>query len=365
MSGGPGAPRRGWLAHAAAVALWDHDAWRSMLEREAAALRAAGAFDLLPVVLVALTTVTAWSGDLSAATALIAESDTVREATGAPGDVFGPLTLAALRGDAEETAERIEVMITEYTGAGREPPVTYASWAEAVLNNGLGRYDDALAAATRADDTSRDLFASHWALPELVEAAVRSGRSDLAAEPMARLSASALPGGTDLGAGIESRCRALLSEGERAEHLYREAVDRLTRTRCRPELGRAHLLYGEWLRREGRRADARTQLRHAYDTLTAVGMGGYAERARRELLATGETVRKRTAETVGDLTPREALIARLACEGRTNQEIGTTLFISARTVEWHLRKVFGKFGITSRRELNGALRRRGHLDSPA
>ncbi|MFF0445403.1 AAA family ATPase [Streptomyces sp. NPDC004609] len=361
----PDAPRWGWLAHAAAVAMWDHDAWRSLLEREAEALRAVGAFDLLPVVLVALTTVTAWAGDFAAAAALIAESDAVCEATGAPADAFGPLTLAALRGEADEAAWRIEAMTAGSPGTGREAPVTYANWAAAVLYNGLGRYDDALAAATRADDGSRDLFAARWALPELVEAAVRSGNPDLAADPMARLAASALSGGTDLGAGIESRCRALLSEGGSAERLYREAVDRLARTRCRPELGRAHLLYGEWLRREGRRADARSRLRDAYDMLTAVGMSGYAERARRELLATGETVRKRTVETLSDLTPREALIARLACDGRTNQEIGTTLFISPRTVEWHLRKVFGKLGITSRRELNAALTRRGHLDRPA
>lgn len=361
----PDAPRWGWLAHAAAVALWDHDAWRSLLEREAEALRAAGAFDLLPIVLVALTTVTAWSGDFAAAAALIAESDAVCEATGAPTDAFGPLTLAALRGDADEAAGRIEAMVTGHPGAGREAPVTYANWSAAVLYNGLGRYEEALAAATRADGGSRDLFAAQWVLPELIEAAARSGRPDLAADPLARLAASALPGATDLGSGVECRCRALLTEGEQAERLYREAVDRLARTRCRPELGRAHLLYGEWLRREGRRADARSQLRTAYDLLTAVGMGGYAERARRELLATGETVRKRTAETLGDLTAREALIARLACEGRTNQEIGTTLFISARTVEWHLRKVFGKLGIASRRELPAALRHRGLLDRPA
>ncbi|MGW4801277.1 LuxR C-terminal-related transcriptional regulator, partial [Nonomuraea sp. NPDC004297] len=363
----PGTPRWGWLAHAAAVALWDHDAWRALLEREAEALRAAGAFDLLPVVLVALTTVTAWSGDFAAAGALIAEADAVCEATGAPADAFGPLTLAALRGETDEAGRRIEAMLAEAPGAdtGREAPVTYANWAAAVLYNSLGRYDAALTAATRADNGSRDLFAAQWTLPELIEAAARSGNPDLAAEPMARLAASALAGGTDLGAGIETRCRALLSDGEAAERRYRAAVEYLARTRSRPELARAHLLYGEWLRREGRRADARTQLREAYDMLSAIGMNGYAERARRELLATGETIRKRTAETLSDLTPREALIARLARDGQTNQEIGTTLFISARTVEWHLRKVFGKLGITSRRELNAALRRRGHLDRPA
>jgi len=194
-----------------------------------------------------------------------------------------------------------------------------------------------------------------WALPELIEAAVRTGDTHTAADALARLAETTQAGGTDFGLGIEARSRALVSEGEAAVGCYREAIDRLGRTRLRPELARAHLLYGEWLRREGRRVDARTQLRTAHEMLAAMGAEAFAERARRELLAAGETVRKRTVETTSELTAQEASIARLARDGRTNPEIGAQLFLSARTVEWHLRKVFTKLGVSSRRELHGAL----------
>ncbi|MET8824640.1 AAA family ATPase [Streptomyces sp. NPDC004610] len=349
-----GAPWR-WLAHAAAVALWDIDSWRALLESETAALRAAGAFDILPVALKTLTTVVAWSGDLDAAAELITETEAVAEATGAAADPYGPALVAALRGDQVTSLALIGTMSAGTAPQDRQGVATYAQWTAAVLHNGLGHYDDALSAATRAADGTPERFTALWALPELIEAAVRAGAPERATAPMARLAASTRAGGTDAGLGIEARCRALLSEGEQAERRYQEAVDRLARSPLRPELGRAHLLYGEWLRRTGRRTDARAQLRAAHDTLTALGMTAFAERARRELAATGETVRRRTVETGGDLTPREALIARLARDGRTNQEIGTLLFISARTVEWHLRKVFGKLGVTSRRELGAAL----------
>ena len=177
-----------------------------------------------------------------------------------------------------------------------------------------------------------------WALPELVEAAARTGDTEVAADALERLAETTQAGGTDFGLGIEARCRALLSDGAAAEDQYREAIDRLGRTRLRPELARAHLLYGEWLRREGRRLDAREQLRTAHDMLAAIGMEAFAERARRELIATGETVRKRSVETLTTLTAQEAHIARLAGDGRTNPEIGAQLFLSARTVEWHLRQ---------------------------
>jgi ATP/maltotriose-dependent transcriptional regulator MalT len=194
-----------------------------------------------------------------------------------------------------------------------------------------------------------------WALPELVEAAARCGNGQLAVEALDRLAETTRPGGTDFGLGIEARSRALVSEGAVAEGLYREAIDRLGRTELRPELARAHLLYGEWLRRAGRRTDAREQLREAYEMLTAMGVEGFAERARRELVATGETVRKRRAETAVELTAQEAQIARLARDGLSNPEISTQLFLSPRTVEWHLRKVFAKLGISSRKQLRGAL----------
>jgi DNA-binding CsgD family transcriptional regulator len=193
------------------------------------------------------------------------------------------------------------------------------------------------------------------ALPELVEAAVRDGKVDRAATALDRLSEFAQAADTDWALGLEARCHALLSTDERAEAFYRDAVDRLGRTRMRMELARAHLLYGEWLRRAGRRVDARHHLDSAYEMLTAMGADGFAERARRELVATGETVPKRTVETRDDLTPQEAQIARLAGDGHTNPEIGAELFISPRTVEWHVGKVFGKLGISSRKELRAAM----------
>jgi ATP/maltotriose-dependent transcriptional regulator MalT len=204
-----------------------------------------------------------------------------------------------------------------------------------------------------------------WALPELVEAAARRGKTELARDALARLTETTRPCGTDFALGIEARCRALLSDGAAADELYREAIDRLSRTRLRPELARAHLLYGEWLRRENRRAGARAQLRTAHEMLDVMDMEAFAERARRELIATGETVRKRSVETVTTLTAQEAYIARLARDGLTNPEIGARLFLSARTIEWHLRKIFTKLGIGSRRELGAALAQLGPYGQPA
>ena len=233
--------------------------------------------------------------------------------------------------------------------------MAYAHWAAAILANGLGRYADALAAARQASEDTSTLYISMWALPELIEAAARTGDTGIAAGALTRLAEFTQAGGTAFGLGVEARSRALLSAGETAENLYREAIERLGRTRLRPELARAHLLYGEWLRRENRRADAREQLRTAHDMLAAMGAEAFAERARHELLATGETVRQRTAEPDEQLTAQEAHIARLAADGHTNPEIGAQLFLSARTVEWHLRKIFTKLGIGSRRELRTAL----------
>jgi DNA-binding CsgD family transcriptional regulator len=194
-----------------------------------------------------------------------------------------------------------------------------------------------------------------WALPELVEAATRAGDAELARDALERLAQTTQPAGTNFALGIESRSRALTSTGEGAELLYREAIDRLLCTPLRPELARAHLLYGEWLRRGGRRVDARKQLRTAYDLFAAIGMEAFAERARRELLATGEKVRKRSAQTPPELTPQEEQIARLARDGLSNPEIGAQLFISARTVQYHLGKVFTKLGISSRSQLRQVL----------
>ena len=347
--------RWGWLGRAAASALWDDVRWRAILGRQVQLARDAGALDQLPVDLGSLGTDAAWRGDFATAAALIAETDAVCAATGARSAPFAAMLTAALRGDQAEAAPLIEATIAEAEASGQGIAATYAHWAAAILNNGLGRYQEALAAARYASQETPALYTSMWALPELVEAAVRCGNRRLAAEALERLAETTRPGGTDFGLGIEVRSRALVSEGTAAEGLYREAIDRLGRTQLRPELARAHLLYGEWLRRAGRRTDARDQLREAYEMLTAMGAGGFAGRARRELLATGENVRKRRAETAGDLTAQEAQIARLARDGLSNPQISTQLFLSPRTVEWHLRKVFVKLGISSRRQLRGAL----------
>jgi DNA-binding NarL/FixJ family response regulator len=262
--------------------------------------------------------------------------------------------LGALRGNQAEVTPLIEAALAAAEAAGQGGAVTGAHWASSVLHNGLGRYADALAAAQEATQDA-SVYVSILDVPELVEAAARAGNADVAAGALQRLAETAHASGNDLALGIEARCRALLSEGKTAERLYLEAIDRLGRAPLRPDLARAHLLYGEWLRAQGRTGDAREQLRTAHGMLEAIGMEAFAERARRELIATGETVRKRTVETSEQLTAQETLIARLARDGLSNPEIATQLFLSARTVEWHLRKIFAKLGIGSRRELREAL----------
>jgi DNA-binding CsgD family transcriptional regulator len=346
------------FAEGAAIALWDLDAWRALVERQAATVRAVGALGQLPLVLVGLGATTTWTGDLTAAAALVAESDMVCAATGAHAPPFAALMLACLRGPEAEAVSLVEATIAGATAGGQGLTVGYANWVAAILYNSLGQYGQALAAATQSSQDAA-MYVSLWALPELIEAAVRSGNAGLAAGPMAWLAESTQAGGTDFGLGIESRCRALLGDGDTAERLYREAIDRLARTRYRPDLARAHLLYGEWLRQDGRRTDARAQLRIAHDMFDTIGMEAFASRAGRELRATGETVHSRTVRTPGTLTAQEASIARLAGDGLTNPEIGAQLFLSARTVEWHLRKIFTKLGISSRRELRAALARHG------
>jgi ATP/maltotriose-dependent transcriptional regulator MalT len=298
-----------------------------------------------------LAIASAWMGDFADAAALIAESDSVAEAIGRP---IAPNALLRLRALQGAEAEASTPMASEI-----EQGQPHAQWAAAVLYNGLARHEEAASAARQAAGSTFDPWISMWALPELVEAAARVGDAELARDALARLAETTQPCGTDLALGIEARCRALLSDGAAADVLYREAIDRLGRTRLRPELARAHLLYGEWLRREGRRMDAREQLHTGHGLLAAIGMEAFAERARRELIATGETVRKRSVETVTTLTAQEAYIARLARDGLTNPEIGARLFLSARTVEWHLRKIFTKLDIGSRRQLSAALAQPG------
>jgi DNA-binding CsgD family transcriptional regulator len=251
-------------------------------------------------------------------------------------------------------ARLIEATSSDALVRGEGLGLHHANWATAILHNGLGRYVDALPAAEQAADEEYAPFVAACVLPELIEAAIRSGEAEGAADGLRRLSAMTIEG-SDWAAGIEARSRALLSHGADGERCYGEAVERLGRTPLRPDLARAHLLYGEWLRREGRRVDARHQLRAAYDLFAAMGAEAFAERAHRELLTTGEKVSKRPIQTHTELTPQEEHIARLARDGRTNSDIAAELFLSARTVEWHLRKVFTKLGITSRKGLHHAL----------
>jgi DNA-binding CsgD family transcriptional regulator len=236
----------------------------------------------------------------------------------------------------------------------------------AVLHNGLGRYEEALAAAQQAAEDTHASWWRNWGSVELIEAAARSGEAELAVDALAQLSETTGASGTDWAFGVEARSRALLTDGEAAEPLYREAIQRLERTRVRVELARAHLVYGEWLRRERRRLDAREQLRTAHELFTEFGMEAFAERARVELEATGEHARKRSVETRDDLTPQEAQISRLAAGGATNQEIAAQLFISPSTVDYHLRKTFRKLGIKSRHQLQQhPLQPGAHAHTPA
>jgi DNA-binding CsgD family transcriptional regulator len=343
--------RWGWLA---ASLLWDDGAAHAIATRQVRLARAAGALEQLPTGLVALAQSAAWSGEFTTAAALIAETDAICQVTGSRIVPYPAMFLAALRGDRTECTALVEEARAEGESAGQGAALTYAHWVSAVLDNGSGRYADAAAAARRAVDDAHP-YVSMWALPELVEAAVRTGDARTAGGAVETLAETTRAGGTELGWGLEARSRALTSEGGAAEGCYREAIDRLGRTRLRPELARAHLLLGEWLRRENRRVDARGQLRIAHEMLETIGMEAFAERARRELVATGETARRRTGDNPGTLTPQEASIARLAGDGRTNAEIGTQLFLSARTVEWHLRKVYTKLAVSSRRELRRAL----------
>jgi DNA-binding CsgD family transcriptional regulator len=289
------------------------------------------------------------------ATAMAREAETVAAATGNPLRPYGALLAAAWRGQEAETSRLIAAEPTDSTGHGDGQRLTAAAWATAVLSNGLSRYGEALTAAEQASQDPDEPGLATCSLAELIEAAARTGALERASGALRRLSEVTSAAGTDWALGIQARSTALLSGDEHAERLYLEAIERLGRTRIRAELARAHLLYGEWLRRQGRRRDARDQLRTAHAMLDAMGMAGFAERARKELAATGETARKRTIETASELTAQEAQIARLARNGHSNPEISTQLFISPRTVEWHLRMVFTKLGISSRGELRAAL----------
>jgi DNA-binding NarL/FixJ family response regulator len=355
--------RWGWLTTNPPNLIWDEDSWHVISSRNLHEARNAGALARLPIDLADWGIFCAWCGNFSAAAGAIAEAEAIQKATGTHLAPYAQLLLSALRGHSD-ALPLIESTIRDAETGGQGLSIQWAEWTSAILFNGLDRYDDALASAERAAAETPQLQHSWWASTELIEAATRLARHDLAVGALERVMAATAPADTDWGRGIQARCRALLSEGEDADRLHCEAIERLARTRRRPELARAHLLYGEWLRRENRRLDARDQLHIAHDQFTAMGLAAFAERARRELAAAGEAVRARTVGTVTALTAQEAYIARLARDGRTNTEIGAQLFLSVRTVEWHLRKIYTKLGITSRRELRDALEHLGP-DRPA
>jgi DNA-binding CsgD family transcriptional regulator len=342
-----------WLAERAAMAVWDDETWHILASRHVKLARDLGALSELPLAVRTRILLHSHSGELAEGAALIAEAQVVADATGSQLAPYGATGVAAWRGREAEAAELIQANMDGVTSRGEGRGVT-SQYSAALLYNGLGRYDKALAAAEVVCEYD-DIGVLGWSLSELIEAAVRSGQPARASGALRRLSETTRPSGTDWALGTEARSRALLSESETAEGCYREAIERLGRTRMRPAVARAHLLYGEWLRRENRRQDARAELRTAHGLFTTMGIEAFAERARRELLAAGDTVRKPTVETASELTAQEAHIARLAIGGRTNAEIGAQLFLSTRTVEWHLSKAYTKLGVGSRRELRRAL----------
>ena len=338
-----------WQGCVLALELWDDESAYVLSERHLQVARKTGALSELPLALGSHTPILVFCGEIAAAASLAGEARSVLQAAGIAEAPYGALILYAWQGQAREARDLIEATRREATSRGEGVGVAICEYSHAVLCNGLGEYDEALTAARGACADPTEMVAHNWSLAELIESAARAGMPDLAADALDRLTRKAQACRTDWALGIEARSRALLSTN--AEPRFRDAIEHLGRARVRAELARAHLLYGEWLRRENRRTDARTELTLAYDMFTAMRMEGFAERTRRELLATGATVRRRTVESPDQLTPQETLIARLASDGLSNAEIAAQLFISARTVEWHLRKVFAKLGVSSRGEL--------------
>jgi len=350
-----------WLSvsyNVVAMDLWDDEAWFEIASDQVRLARANGTLSWLPFALDYLAEIHIQAGELSTATALLLERERIDPGARQATLPYVPLLLAAWRGDAPTAAELTEVMIQSARDRREGAALTYADYATAVLHNGLGNYRIAADAADRAS-AAGEIVMSPWALYELAEAATRCDQRSRAAAAADQLAEIAAASASDWARGAAARSSALLSEGRAAEQQYREAIELLSRTRLAAHLARARLSYGEWLRRENRRIDARDQLRAAFEAFASMGARSFADRARRELQATGEKVRRGSYDTRGELTPQEEQIAQLAREGRTNLEIGQQLFIGARTVEWHLRKVFAKLDISSRHELGKALSRPG------
>ena len=347
--------RWGFLGVVAAIMVWDEQCWHTIDVRQLRSCRDAGLLAQLVIFVNSMAILMTWRGDFAAAASLIAEAEAIAAATGTRFAPFAAMWLAGFRGAEAEATLLIEAVAKDSRATGQGLAIQESQRFSAVLYNGLGRYEAAVAQAQQASEQAPELFTSMWVLPELIEAASRTGQTQLAADALGRLAEATSVTQTDWAQGIYARSRALLNDGEDAEGWYRQAVDRLSRTALRPELARAHLLYGEWLRRQGRRADARAQLRAAHGMFDTIGMAAFAERARRELAVTGETARQRTVEARDTLTPQEAQIAQLARAGMSNPEIAAHLFLSVRTIEWHLRKVFTKLEISSRLQLQRAL----------
>lgn len=343
-----------WMHIAAATAahLWDERAWQSLATAHCQMVRELGASAMLVHDLDMAIVMHTCLGELAAATSLAEEQTALIETTVSPMPALASPILAAWRGREADAEEIFNSRADEMPRRREAHGAVTAEWARAVLYNGLGRYDDALAAARSANEHAQPIGALPWAvLVELIEAAVRAGVTEPAAAAFEQLREPTNVAGTDWALGIQARCRALLSEGQTAKAAYREAIQRLGRSRLRGELARAHLLYGEWLRREQHRADARHELRTAHEMFVDMGAEAFAQRAARELGAAGEAPRRRKIETVGELTAQEAQVATLVREGLSNPEIAARLFISPRTVEWHLSNIFGKLNIRSRRQL--------------
>ena len=338
--------------------LWDDEAWFELASGQAQLARSTGTLSVLQFLLDYLAGYHILAGELSTAAGLKAEAEGMEHGSREKTLPYIPLQLAAWRGEEPAALDLLDALNQGAAARGEGAAATTAEYATAILYNGLGRYElaaDAARKATAADEIST----SSWAMFELVEAEARSGRQHAAAAALESLAERTGASGSEWARGVEARSRALLAEGATAEELHLQAIECLGRCRIAAHRVRAQLSYGEWLRRENRRADAREQLRRAHDAFASMGLEGFAERARRELAATGERVRKRREETRDELTPQEEQIARLARDGLMNSEIAAQLFISPRTVEWHMHKVFAKLEISSRKSLDVAMRSRG------
>ena len=353
-----------WQGCVVALELWDDEAAYLLSHNNVRMARQTGTLSELALALSARTPVLVFCGEFSAAAATVAETESVEELTGISAAPYGALILRAWRGDVQQVRQLIESTTRDASARGEGIGLAICDYARAVLCNGLGQYEEAVAAARSASEY-QEVVAENWGLSELIEPAVRTGRATLATDVLKRLTSKAQATGTHWALGIQARSQALMSEDATSEEAFRDAIKHLSQTRVRAELARTYLLYGEWLRRANRRVDARRELDIAYEMFNAMGIRNFAERTRRELLATGATVHKRNIESRDELTTQEAQIAGLARDGLSNTEIGAQLFLSSRTVEWHLGKVFTKLGISSRRQLRRAVADDSGLHSSA